>query len=116
MTTEDFLTSVKIMSSTRDAIRSKGKKGETYDDILRKLLGLEPSKPISERFWDMTTEENIKTSILNVVREYLEGNSTPAEFLSELDYYKFELAKLKGKRDYYSKPKITVNFLYSKKD
>ncbi len=34
---EDF-TSIKISRETRDALKSIGKKGETYDDIVNRLL------------------------------------------------------------------------------
>lgn len=32
------LTSIKIKKSTRDVLKSVGKKGETYDDIINRLL------------------------------------------------------------------------------
>lgn len=32
------LTSIKIRKETRDVLKSVGKKGETYDDIINKLL------------------------------------------------------------------------------
>jgi len=32
------LTSIKIKKETRDVLKSVGKKGETYDDIINKLL------------------------------------------------------------------------------
>ncbi|HUV98202.1 MAG TPA: hypothetical protein VMW14_01715 [Candidatus Paceibacterota bacterium] len=31
-------TTIKIMKATRDALRSIGKKGETYDEIVNRLL------------------------------------------------------------------------------
>ena len=32
------LTSIKIRKETRDVVKSEGKKGETYDDIINRLL------------------------------------------------------------------------------
>lgn len=32
------LTSIKIKKETRDVLKSVGKKGETYDDIINRLL------------------------------------------------------------------------------
>ncbi|UCE95765.1 MAG: hypothetical protein JSV51_08670 [Candidatus Bathyarchaeota archaeon] len=32
------LTSIKIRKDTRDALKNVGKKGETYDDIINRLL------------------------------------------------------------------------------
>lgn len=32
------LTSIKIRKETRDVLKSVGKKGETYDDIINRLL------------------------------------------------------------------------------
>ncbi len=34
----DELTSIKLRKSTRDVLKSVGKKGETYDDIINRLL------------------------------------------------------------------------------
>jgi len=35
---EEKLTTIKIKQQTRDALKSVGKKGETYDDIINRLL------------------------------------------------------------------------------
>jgi hypothetical protein len=34
----DELTSIKLKKETRDVLKSVGKKGETYDDIINRLL------------------------------------------------------------------------------
>jgi hypothetical protein len=35
---EEKLTSIKIKPQTRDTLKSVGKKGETYDEIINRLL------------------------------------------------------------------------------
>jgi predicted CopG family antitoxin len=35
---EKRITTIQITEETRDELKSRGKKGETYDDIIRKLL------------------------------------------------------------------------------
>ncbi|UCH31373.1 MAG: hypothetical protein JSV05_07710 [Candidatus Bathyarchaeota archaeon] len=35
---QEELTSIKIKKETRDVLKSVGKKGETYDDIINRLL------------------------------------------------------------------------------
>ncbi len=35
---EEKLTTIKIRQGTRDALKSVGKKGETYDEIINRLL------------------------------------------------------------------------------
>ena len=35
---QEELTSIKIRKKTRDVLKSIGKKGETYDDIINRLL------------------------------------------------------------------------------
>ncbi len=35
---EEGLTSIKVKKETRDVLKSIGKKGETYDDIINRLL------------------------------------------------------------------------------
>ena len=34
----DELTTIKVKKETRDVLKSVGKKGETYDDIINRLL------------------------------------------------------------------------------
>jgi len=35
---EKRITTIQITEETRDELKERGKKGETYDDIIRKLL------------------------------------------------------------------------------
>jgi len=58
-----MVTTIPVEKETRDRLRSLGKKGETYDQILRRLISLAEYEDFMERQYERLKDENAFISL-----------------------------------------------------